>query len=92
MLTFLNKKTEHFVTFNNERAYKAEDLSKWNNQGEIEILGRNDNQIKLRGLRIELGEIEKLLSSIPEIKTSVVMIKKIQIMTIYLLIMLLNYL
>jgi len=35
--------------------------------GDVLILGRNDNQIKLRGLRIELGEAETALGAIPGI-------------------------
>ena len=43
----------------------------------MEILGRLDNQIKLRGLRIELGEIEGLIEKQPDIKKAVVVIRKI---------------
>ncbi len=38
--------------------YKSGDIGKWNSDGNIEFIGRNDNQIKLRGYRIELSEIE----------------------------------
>ena len=40
------------------RLYKTGDLAKYKDDGSIELLGRKDTQIKLRGQRIELGEIE----------------------------------
>ncbi|MEO0835722.1 MAG: amino acid adenylation domain-containing protein, partial [Cyanobacteria bacterium J06642_3] len=40
--------------------------------GDLEYLGRLDNQIKIRGFRIELGEIETILASHPDIETAVV--------------------
>ncbi|SFU55624.1 amino acid adenylation domain-containing protein [Clostridium sp. DSM 8431] len=42
-----------------KRMYHTGDLGRYLPNGEIEILGRIDNQIKINGLRIELGEIEK---------------------------------
>ncbi|MBD0260758.1 MAG: FkbM family methyltransferase, partial [Cytophagales bacterium] len=40
------------------RLYRTGDLGRWLPGGEIELLGRKDSQIKLRGYRVELGEIE----------------------------------
>ncbi|KAL7773083.1 hypothetical protein CFE70_003047 [Pyrenophora teres f. teres 0-1] len=40
------------------RLYKTGDLARYKNDGSIELLGRKDTQVKLRGQRIELGEIE----------------------------------
>ncbi|KAF2463679.1 acetyl-CoA synthetase-like protein [Lindgomyces ingoldianus] len=40
------------------RLYKTGDLARYKHDGSIELLGRKDNQVKLRGQRIELGEIE----------------------------------
>ena len=56
--------------------YDTNDLAKWNNDGEVKFLGRNDNQVKIRGYRIELGEIETQLNNIPEIKQAIVIAKK----------------
>lgn len=68
---------ERFVERNGMRYYKSGDLARWTPNGEVVILGRNDGQIKLRGLRIELGEIENAINAIPEIKSCVVLVRKL---------------
>ncbi len=60
----------------NERLYKTGDLVRWLSDGNIEYIGRNDFQIKIRGFRVELGEIEKTLSNYPQIKQSTVLVKE----------------
>ncbi|MEM9275673.1 MAG: amino acid adenylation domain-containing protein [Cyanobacteria bacterium P01_F01_bin.143] len=52
--------------------YKTGDLARYLPNGEIEYLGRIDNQIKLRGFRIELGEIETVLANHPDVETAIV--------------------
>ncbi len=47
-----------FTMFGGQRCYKTGDLVRWTDSGDLEYLGRRDNQVKLRGLRIELEEIE----------------------------------
>jgi amino acid adenylation domain-containing protein len=43
------------------RLYRTGDWGRFRSNGEIEYLGRVDNQVKLRGMRIDLGEIESVL-------------------------------
>ncbi|MGB2784616.1 amino acid adenylation domain-containing protein [Psychrobacter sp.] len=54
------------------RLYKSGDCARYLPSGDIEYLGRIDNQIKLRGFRIELGEIEAAMLAHPDINTAVV--------------------
>lgn len=59
-----------------ERIYKTGDLARWRDDGNLEYLGRMDEQVKLRGFRIELGEIESLLLQYPLVKEAVVTVNK----------------
>jgi amino acid adenylation domain-containing protein len=56
--------------------YKTGDLARWLPDGNIEFLGRIDQQVKLRGYRIELAEIETLLSAHDDIKDAVVIVRR----------------
>lgn len=55
-----------------ERMYKTGDLARYRSDGNFEILGRVDNQVKLRGIRIEPGEIEVALREYPGVRDCVV--------------------
>lgn len=57
------------------RLYKTGDLARWLPNGEIEYLGRLDNQVKVRGYRIELGEIESVLSACLGVRQGAVVVK-----------------
>ena len=52
------------------------DMGKYWSDGNIEFLGRMDNQVKIDGYRVELGEIEAALRNIPTIRAAVVVGKK----------------
>ncbi|PIB30037.1 hypothetical protein BFP77_04640 [Maribacter sp. 4U21] len=64
--------TNKFETKNGKRLYKTGDLGKILSNGEIECLGRIDQQVKVRGHRIELGEIEAAIDQISSIQKSIV--------------------
>jgi amino acid adenylation domain-containing protein len=63
------------------RLYKTGDLGRYLADGNIEFLGRTDNQVKIRGVRIELGEIETTLLQYPGIKESIVVVSKTEAIT-----------
>ena len=67
---------ERFIQnpFGNGRLYKSGDKARWNYNGELEFLGRDDNQVKVRGYRVELGEIESCLLKYDGIKEAVIKI------------------
>ncbi|MDA1656359.1 non-ribosomal peptide synthetase [Bacillus cereus group sp. TH150LC] len=58
-----------------EKIYKTGDLARWNDDGDVEIIGRTDDQVKLRGYRIELGEIEEALQKSQFVQDSAVIIQ-----------------
>jgi amino acid adenylation domain-containing protein len=58
------------------RLYKTGDLARYLPNGNIEYLGRIDNQIKIRGFRIELGEIETVLSQYPHVQVCCVIARE----------------
>lgn len=47
------------------RMYNSGDLARRNLDGELEFLGRADDQVQLKGFRIELGEVESAIRSVP---------------------------
>jgi amino acid adenylation domain-containing protein/non-ribosomal peptide synthase protein (TIGR01720 family) len=71
---------ERFVTNclnqKEEKMYATGDLVRWNAEGNLEYIGRMDDQLKIRGFRVELGEIEHCLSGYKGVKQSVVIVVK----------------
>lgn len=80
-LGYLNNETvtnRTFVTHPETglRLYKSGDLGVYHADGSIEILGRNDFQVKVNGYRIELGEIESRIKQTEMFKESIVVAAK----------------
>jgi aspartate racemase len=59
-----------------QRLYRAGDSVRYLADGNLEFLGRVDQQIKIRGLRIELAEIETALTSYPDVREAVVVAER----------------
>jgi acyl carrier protein len=58
------------------RLYRTGDMVRYRPDGNLEFLGRRDEQVKLRGFRIELGEIEAVLRHHPHVRESVVVVQE----------------
>ncbi|KAL1922698.1 uncharacterized protein VTP21DRAFT_10237 [Calcarisporiella thermophila] len=55
--------------------YRSGDMVRWNQDGNLEIIGRADDQVKLNGYRLELGEVAAALSAYPGVELGVALIK-----------------
>jgi amino acid adenylation domain-containing protein len=58
------------------RLYRSGDLVRYLSDGNIDILARMDQQVKVRGFRIELGEIEAVLQQHPAVRETVVVFRE----------------
>jgi len=65
--------------FGEGRLYRTGDLAKWLPDGNIEFLGRIDEQVKIRGHRIELGEIDSVLRTLSGVTDCAVIVRDEQI-------------
>ncbi|MDY8120972.1 condensation domain-containing protein, partial [Paenibacillus polymyxa] len=61
-----------------ERLYRTGDLARWMEDGNVDFIGRIDNQAKIRGYRIETGEVEAKLLSVGGVKEAVVVVREDQ--------------
>ena len=59
-----------------ERIYRTGDIARWLPDGNVEYLGREDHQVKIRGLRIELGEIESTVREYPGVIDCVTVVQR----------------
>jgi len=60
------------------RLYRTGDLGRYLSNGEIEFLGRSDDQVKIRCFRIELGEIETALQNHEHVRHAAVAVRQIE--------------
>jgi amino acid adenylation domain-containing protein len=75
----LNTDTLNTDTLNTALLYKTGDFARWLPDGNVEFLGRRDEQVKVRGYRLELGEIESRLLGVEGVDTAVVIPKNDQL-------------
>ncbi len=58
------------------RIYRTGDRVRWRADGELDYLGRLDDQVKVRGFRVELGEVEAALGTHPGVDETAVVVRK----------------
>ena len=59
-----------------DRLYRTGDIARWTHSGEIILAGRNDHQVKIRGLRIELQEVSACLNRHPMVQEAVAVVQR----------------
>jgi amino acid adenylation domain-containing protein len=65
-----------FVRGRGERLYRTGDMGRYLPDGTLELIGRADQQVKIRGVRVELGEIEALLCEHASVREAAVIVRE----------------
>lgn len=60
------------VTESSHPLFRSGDVARWRPDGQLEILGRTDFQVKIRGMRVELDEIAAILEQYPAVKEAAI--------------------
>jgi amino acid adenylation domain-containing protein len=58
------------------RLYRTGDFGRWLPDGNLEFLGRRDEQVKIRGMRVETGEVEHLVLGVPGVRSAAVVVRE----------------
>ncbi|MFC6085298.1 amino acid adenylation domain-containing protein [Sphaerisporangium aureirubrum] len=61
-----------------QRMYRTGDLARWNGDGVLEVLGRTDHQVKIRGIRVEPAEVDAVLGTHPGVARVVTTLRPVR--------------
>lgn len=64
------------IAYTKDQVYRTGDLARWLDDGRVEHLGRNDDQVNVRGFRVEIGEVETAMSKIANVLQVAVIAKR----------------
>jgi len=71
-----DKKLVRQESLSKKKLYRSGDIGRWLPDGNIELRGRKDTQVKVRGFRVELGEIESRVLGVKGVRECVVVVKE----------------
>ncbi|MFE7619883.1 non-ribosomal peptide synthetase [Streptomyces sp. NPDC057496] len=66
---------DRFIDRDGARYFRTGDFGSWGTDGQLNFLGRGDNQVKIGGFRIELEEIESIAREVPGIEKAVAYVR-----------------